>query len=57
MQMTKTELYEHALLQIAWLSEPNSDVADIAEEVLMKTGVLRTPNDDQLEMPVSVAQH
>jgi hypothetical protein len=44
------EDYEEALRQIAWLSETNSVIEDIASSVLLETGVFYTENENQLEL-------
>ena len=48
--METTAIYKEALLEIVWLSEPDSDIADIASEVLLETGALRTENENQLNL-------
>jgi len=48
--METTAIYEEALRTIAWLSEPDSDIAEIASEALLETGVYRPENRLQLNL-------
>lgn len=57
MHLTKSELYEFALLRIAYLSEPDSDVAELAEQALQQTGVLTTRNEKQLDLFEDMTRH
>lgn len=48
--MEITTIYENALQEIAYLSEPNSDIAEIASSVLEATGAFAEKDDSQLDL-------
>ena len=48
--METTTIYEQALRSIAWLSEPNSLVEDIASTALLDTDLFDFGDKNQLEL-------
>ena len=48
--METTAIYEQALRSIAWLSETDSLVEDIASTALLDTGAFYIGNNNQLEL-------
>ena len=48
--METTTIYELALRQIAWLSEADSVIEDVASTALLATGAFYIENKNQLEL-------